>query len=773
MVALSGTGDNTYAGATNVAAGILRIRKSSALGAATTAGNTTVAGGATLELDSASGNLTIAENLELAGQGVNTAAEGAPAVYLGALRNVRGDNTVNGNITLADNTTIYSAGGANNSLTLAGNIIGAFGLRKIGAGRLTLKGINTYTGDTHIDDGELELDNADGNNVIAQSANVILASTGSPKLSIASNQTIRSLRGGGEVAIAASRRLTVDQAGATTYNGVISGAGAAGLTKDGTGTLTLSGANTYGGTTLVSGGTLIITHSSALGLATDGNGTSVASGATLRLSGNGLNVADALNLGGTLASQGGDNEYSGAITLTGRGVYTLNSATANNTLTVSGGISFNSNQRLDITGAGDTDIAGNISGGNRTSSSIVKDGAGRLTLAGDNNNYLGAIRVADNGGTLRVRHSNALGRASLAGPVTIGAGATLELDGGAGNLAVQKRVFLANNSTLRNLRGANTLRPRLTITRGAASSPIRVTIDNRQAPASTTDTSASLTLSGVNRNATDFSVALSFTGPGNTFTGPINTGAGSSLIKNGTGRLTLNGTSSYTGLTDIRQGTLIIGEDNAINAGSRLIVGQLRSGTSAAVPGVFALGEHNQTFSGVRLNAGSITASPSAPSTDDTPPTRGILTVTPARQTGDPEGKGEFDLRSGTIQAILAGADVNVIKRSDGTTAAAQTPTRLAADIGRHRAPQLHRQPPLHRRDPHSGRPAAVFRQRQRQHPGGGKQHHPRPQGPRGNLPRRAPDPGPHRGHGRSREQHQDRQPDRQQRRRRPERRGI
>ena len=79
VVALMGTGDNTYAGATNINEGILRIGKSSALGTPTSGANggTTVAAGATLELDSASGNLTIAENLELAGQGVNTAADGA------------------------------------------------------------------------------------------------------------------------------------------------------------------------------------------------------------------------------------------------------------------------------------------------------------------------------------------------------------------------------------------------------------------------------------------------------------------------------------------------------------------------------------------------------------------------------------------------------------------------------------------------------------------------------------------------------------------------
>ena len=323
VVALSGTGDNTYAGATNVAAGILRIRKSSALGAATTAGNTTVAGGATLELDSASGNLTIAENLQLTGQGVNTAAEGAPAVYLGALRNVRGDNTVNGTITLADNTTIYSAGGTGNSLTLAGVIshgATAYGLRKIGAGKLTLTGANSYEGDTDIDAGELELNNSDSA-ALHDSSAVKLANVAGAQLTVTNSETIGALSGGGaaggNIEIASGERLTINQAGNTSYSGLIRGATAAGLTKDGTGTLTLGGANTYGGTTLINAGALVITHSNALGLATDGNGTSVASGAILRLSGNNLAVADALSLSGTLANTGGNNEYSGALTLAG------------------------------------------------------------------------------------------------------------------------------------------------------------------------------------------------------------------------------------------------------------------------------------------------------------------------------------------------------------------------------------------------------------------------------------------------------------------------
>ena len=534
VVALMGTGVNTYAGATNVDAGILRIGKSSALGTPAAVGgetpttSTTVAAGATLELAPADGvsGLTLAatESLSLAGDGVNTGGGTSPN-YQGALRNVRGNNTVSGNITLAAPATIHNAAPGGNSLTLAGisgahNLtvtgagnttingiiaIGAGRLSKAGTGRLTLTGVNSYTGNTEINDGELELDNADGNNVIAQSANVILAGSGSPKLTIASNQTIRSLRGGGEVAIADSQRLTVDQTGNTTYNGVISGAGAAGLTKDGTGTLTLGGQNTYGGTTLVSGGTLIITHSNALGLATDGNGTSVASGATLRLSGNGLNVADALSLSGTLANTGGNNEYSGALTLAGTG--TLDSA-ADNTLTVSGAIG----------GAG----------------RLSKTGAGTLALSGTGDNtYAGATNVA--AGILRIRKSSALGAATTAGNTTVAAGATLELDSASGNLTIAENLQLTGQGVntaaegaspvylgaLRNVRGDNTVNGNITLA----------------------DNTTIYSAGGANNSLT--------------FAGVISHGATAyGLRKIGAGKLTLTGANSYEGDTDIDAGEL-------------------------------------------------------------------------------------------------------------------------------------------------------------------------------------------------------------------------
>ena len=344
------SGDNTFAGAVTVNHGVLRVEHNNALGAApaNATTTTTVKDGATLDLAGGMGNLTIAstESLTLSGAGAASVPGEAK------LRNISGNNTVNGNIQLRNDVPIHAA--ANTTLTLAGvisraaSVSSAVGLSKTGAGTLKLTGINTYRGNTSIDEGELELDNASGN-VIAQSANVILANAipagaAEPKLSITRSQTLRSLQGGGEVAIANGQRLTVNQiAGAnTTYNGVISGTGAAGLSKTGTGTLTLSGANTYAGTTLVNAGKLAITHNDALGATGDGNGTTVASGATLELRGrtsfdasgtlNGysnITVAESLTLnGGTLRNLHGFNIVSGTITL---GPTALSTATGTRT----------------------------------------------------------------------------------------------------------------------------------------------------------------------------------------------------------------------------------------------------------------------------------------------------------------------------------------------------------------------------------------------------------------------------------------------------------
>lgn len=107
------TGSNTYSGTTTLDAGALEIQSATALG--TTAGNTAVLQGAELQV---SNNITFAEPLNLAGTGVSAS---------GALRNLSGNNTVQGLVTISGSSTIGSDAGTLTFDTTSGNALSASG----------------------------------------------------------------------------------------------------------------------------------------------------------------------------------------------------------------------------------------------------------------------------------------------------------------------------------------------------------------------------------------------------------------------------------------------------------------------------------------------------------------------------------------------------------------------------------------------------------------------------------------------------------------------
>ena len=320
-----------------------------------------------------------------------------------------GDLAFGGAISFGSNSTFLTIGGAN-STAITGNISGNGSLLKRGTGNLTLSGINTFTGNTSINGGNLIVQ---GGSALSDTGTVTLNSANAT-FTIAASETIGSLQGGGATAIAAAQTLTIAEFGNATYSGAITGTGS--LAKTANGTLTLAGNNSYMGGTTVSAGTLATQGNERI---SDSSSLSVASGATFQL---------------------GGNETLGSIA--GAGAINLQS----NTLTAGGDNS-------------STTFSGNIAGGG----AFAKAGTGNLTLSG-NNTYAGpttvtagTLVVTGTLGSTPVTIGNAAtlgGNGTLGGNLTLAAGSNLVFNP-ASSLAVNGSSVSFGNFSLSNLTGFN------------------------------------------------------------------------------------------------------------------------------------------------------------------------------------------------------------------------------------------------------------------------------------------------------------------------------
>ena len=206
--------------------------------------------------------------------------------------------------------------------------------------------------------------------------------------------------------------------------GVIKPGESAGISKIGDHTLTLSNNNTYSGSTSINDGVVRITNGGALGDTT--NGTTVSNGAALQLQG-GIAVGDepltiaghGLSNTGALRNISGSNSWAGLITMQS-GVQTRIQSDSG-TLTLSGGVHSPGGNSLYLSGSGNGEVSGPISG----VYALTKQGSGRWILS-DANTYTTATNIST--GILRISDPDALG--TTAAGTTVANGARLELAGG-------------------------------------------------------------------------------------------------------------------------------------------------------------------------------------------------------------------------------------------------------------------------------------------------------------------------------------------------------
>ena len=127
-----------------------------------------------------------------------------------------------------------------------------YGIKKIGTGTLNLTGSNNYSGGTTLAGGSIS--GYYGTLTLASSISGTF--TPSSSVTLTADTSAGGLSGSANINLSSYTLTIGSDNGSTTYSGVLSGAGA--ITKQGPGTLTLTGVNTYSGNTTISAGTLTL-----------------------------------------------------------------------------------------------------------------------------------------------------------------------------------------------------------------------------------------------------------------------------------------------------------------------------------------------------------------------------------------------------------------------------------------------------------------------------------------------------------------------------------
>jgi len=561
----------TFGGASNITesgviSGTGAVTKNDS-GTLTLSGVNTYSGGSTIN----GGTVIVSTNsgLGVAGGGatINAATLDIAASFTSARNFVLGDSASTVSV---DPTFTFTANGI---------FSGTGALNKTGNGTMVLGGVNTYTGATNVSAGTLQIS---ANDRIANASNLNV-SGGTFDL-----QTFNETLGAVTLSsgtISGTGTGTLTGSSYTLQSGTVSAilAGNTTVTKNTSGNVTLSGANTFTGSTTISAGTLQVNTNNALGTAA--SGTTVASGAVLTLNNVNYATAEPLTLNGSGISNGGALLNSGTSTFAGP-INAATNATINaggGTLNLTGGVSKNGTT-LTIAGGGTVNITTNGITGSSPNSDLVVDGTTVVLSAA--NSYNGPTTI-QNSGTLQLGNNNVL-------PTSPQTDLTI------------------NTSSIFNLASYSDSVASLT---GDSSAIVKNSVVGG---------TSTLTVNPGNGISTTFSGVIAGTNGG--------TQGNMALQKNGAGTLTLTGANTFSGSTTVNGGTLTLANSSGsalgstsnitVNSGGTLSLGQgdqinntatmtLHGGTfakgnfsegSASTPGLGAL---TLTASGSHLDFGT------------------------------------------------------------------------------------------------------------------------------------------------------------------------
>ena len=534
---------------------------------------------------------------------------------------IQGGNVTPTNVVFNNSSLNYTINSGDGSFITGGGF-----LTKNGTASVTINSANNYTGGTTVNNGTLTIgaggalgastgtlavnntNTGAGNATVVNLSTSAATTTGSLSGTIAtpsSGTNTATINNGGQL-------FTVNQTSPGSYAGIIAGSGGFTLGSSSTNTLTLTGVNTYGGNTTISGtgSGLTIGGSGSLGSGSYAGNIDLGSGTTFTYASTAAQTLSGLiSDSGALVQNGSGtltlthvNTYSGATTIgigatlaitgtgsLGSGSYAGNitdngalamSSSANQTLS---GLISGSTGSLSYTGGGTLTLSGNNSygGGTTLTGTLVLNngsglGTGTVTLSGGTlqSNTSSPATLTNNivvspstSNTIDITNSNNLflnGGISGSGNLTLGGGTTTN----AASIFINgPNTMTGGTITIPSTSGQNAVRIE---TASASNASVAWVFNQPVATRNSLDNGGTFAFGSMTGNGyVDINggiISAGALGQNDLFSGVIESTGG--FTKVGSGTMTLTGVNAYTGGTTISAGALQLGNGTSGNDGT-------------------------------------------------------------------------------------------------------------------------------------------------------------------------------------------------------------